>query len=84
MIHLGFQVEQDSSVNDASPHIANIGRMVEVNTVALMTLSCCCLILYQIAIYIHPFLVFAFFEGHGKQDEEYSERYILWQNKGYS
>ena len=25
-----FQVEQDASVNDASPHIVNIGRMVEV------------------------------------------------------
>ena len=24
------QTEQDSAVNDASPHIANIGRMVEV------------------------------------------------------
>ena len=25
-----FQVEMDSAVTDASPHIANIGRMVEV------------------------------------------------------
>lgn len=73
MEYLGFQVEQDSSVNDASPHIANIGRMVEVSTVALITLSCYCLIFYQIVIYTHFFLVFAFSEGHGKQDEEYSE-----------
>ena len=36
-MYLGFQVEQDSSVNDASPHIANIGRMVEVRTVRLTT-----------------------------------------------
>jgi len=36
------QVEQDSSVNDANPHIANIGRMVEVSTVRLiMSLSLC-------------------------------------------
>ena len=27
---LYFQVEQDAPVSDASPHIANIGRMVEV------------------------------------------------------
>lgn len=24
-----FQIEQDASVSDSSPHIANIGRMVE-------------------------------------------------------
>ena len=27
-----YQVELDSAVSDASPHIANIGRMVEVKT----------------------------------------------------
>lgn len=30
-----FQVEQDASVNDASPHIVNIGRMVEVRCLLL-------------------------------------------------
>ena len=59
VVYLVFQVEQDNSVNDANPHIANIGRMVEVNTVTLITLYCYCLIFYQIVIYIHSFLVFA-------------------------
>ena len=40
-MYLGFQVEQDCSVNDANPHIANIGRMVEVSTVGLITLPFC-------------------------------------------
>ena len=66
MIYLVFQVEQDNSVNDANPHIANIGRMVEVTTVTLTALYYCCLIFYQIVIYAHYFLVFAFSEGHGK------------------
>ena len=30
-----FQVEQDASVNDATPHIVNIGRMVEVRCLLL-------------------------------------------------
>lgn len=40
MMYLGFKVEQDSSVNDASPHIANIGRMVEVSIVKLIASLC--------------------------------------------
>lgn len=52
-MYLVFQVEQDSSVNDANPHIANIGRMVEVTTVTLITLYCYCLIVYQIVIYVY-------------------------------
>ena len=34
-----FQVEEDSAVNDSKPHIANIGRMVEVSTGAASSQS---------------------------------------------
>lgn len=57
---LVFQVEQDSSVNDANPHIANIGRMVEVSTVRLITsLSLCTYswLFYQVVIYTDCFLL---------------------------
>lgn len=51
------QNEQDYAVNDASPHIANIGRMVEVR--ALCTSTVC---------YCGPYLWFSFTIGHGEQD----------------
>lgn len=49
MVYLVFQVEQDNSVNDANPHIANIGRMVEVNTVTLIN--------FQSNCYLHTFFL---------------------------
>eukprot|EP00731_Ephydatia_muelleri_P014380 Em0008g100a len=61
------QAETDSPVNESSPHIVNIGRMVEVSFLGCgkkMLLSACTEL-----------------RGHGEQDEVYFGPDLFWKNK---